>query len=791
MIRIDSFKGMTPAIEPRLLKAGTAAGAENCRLDTGSINPVKSVLIGDQFSDTTNSIYPVNSSLWKEFDEVNIVPIPSFIRDDDRYIYADGTGPRQGNASGDDFPLGVLAPTNALTASIIGTVYPPPITESLFLYPIGDSITKGTAGGDNFGFRDHLQDELTGNYDFVGEFSDPVSDPTYDVNHSGVDGDASTEMLVRVTANYDTYMSGVNGDNSIAIIHAGTNDIYDAGGGDGGDKVVTDAEIDTAVANVKSLVDFLHGKNPDVQVYVALIIPSTDNDWNANFVRFNTDLSVMLAAHTKTNLYEVDMHTAFTDVAGWATSLMADIWHPTDTGYQLMADMWSSAINTNVVAAPDDPDIIRTGIYVYTWVTDWNEESAPSEPSGPLDVLTGQGIQLTNFATPPVGHNITNVRIYRLVTGTAESAYQQLVDDLPISTTSHDDYLADDALLDIVLPSEGWDTPPDSLIGIIEYANNILIGFTEDEVYLSEPGFPHAWPYSHRLSNDIIGIANAGGAIFALTAGHPVLLTGSDPTMIQQSELPYDRPCVAERGIVSTQTGVVYPTNEGLFHLSADSGYLLTKGVYTREQWNKFDITNIIGFYYDDAYHAFFDDTPDALVFPLAEATGVTTVDVTSGMGYGTLDVVCGWADGETLFLLYDNISTGDADAFTLPHGTAILPAGDEILPAAPEETEGRWLFEFDSNSSDNGTFTYKTKTFYSDGYTYIGAIQLHCDTTVTVNIYTDGTLRQTIDISDNTVTPLTAGYLNRQFQFELISDTEIRPPFSAAKTIYELVQNG
>jgi hypothetical protein len=54
-----------------------------------------------------------------------------------------------------------------------------------------------------------------------------------------------------------------------------------------------------------------------------------------------------------------------------------------------------------------------TRIYVYTWVTDFGEESEPSPASAEIDWQAGETITLTGFASTPSGRTITKQRIYR------------------------------------------------------------------------------------------------------------------------------------------------------------------------------------------------------------------------------------------------------------------------------------------------------------------------------------------------------------------------------------------
>lgn len=67
--------------------------------------------------------------------------------------------------------------------------------------------------------------------------------------------------------------------------------------------------------------------------------------------------------------------------------------------------------------------------YLYTWVSDWNnEESIGSEPSVEVVVREGQVVTVSDIPTaPPTGNwNIRGVRLYRTVTGLNEAEYLRL-----------------------------------------------------------------------------------------------------------------------------------------------------------------------------------------------------------------------------------------------------------------------------------------------------------------------------------------------------------------------------
>lgn len=226
--------------------------------------------------------------------------------------------------------------------SINGTIF---VNQAKKLMPIGDSITKGSGDANNFSYRDHLQNSLgTSEYSFVGQYSDPSSDPIYSVRHEGIGGNKTSDVKSRINVALDTYLIAPNNAGSIILLHIGTNDAKTSGG-------ISDS---VAVQNVEDIINFINLHDTALQIYIALIIPSTSLTENAEFVTYNTALKIKLEALQATrNIVIVDMYAAINNHAlcTTLTDCYNDTLHPNDFGYQVMAEQWdaciSSTANTN------------------------------------------------------------------------------------------------------------------------------------------------------------------------------------------------------------------------------------------------------------------------------------------------------------------------------------------------------------------------------------------------------------------------------------------------------------
>lgn len=324
--------------------------------------------------------------------------------------------------------------------------------------------------------------------------------------------------------------------------------------------------------------------------------------------------------------------------------------------------------------------IERSSSYVYTRVTGWGEESAPSPPSAVVDVegtsTSGESVDVSVFAFPAyvggttysagqrvvdaaveyrslldsntgntpatsslywelVNNNMDIFRIYRTAVGTTGAEFQ-FVKEIPYATSTTNDAL-DDVDLGEVLPTVNWDAPPSGLRGLTQVSNGILAGYVGNTVHFSEPFVPYAFPsdYSVTIEHDIVSIEPHQDSLVILTTSIPYIVTGVDPANMSFSKLPYEQACVNSKGSISTPTGVFYPCPDGLFFVSQVEGRLITQDVYTKEQWQDlFLLTvpslgspevplgrDIISFFHDNKFVGLFDNTNEGIIFDFGTNT--------------------------------------------------------------------------------------------------------------------------------------------------------------------------
>ncbi len=247
--------------------------------------------------------------------------------------------------------------------------------------------------------------------------------------------------------------------------------------------------------------------------------------------------------------------------------------------------------------------------YVYTFVTAWGEESAPSPPSGVEDVYEGQTVTVGTEAPPTGDYNFSLKRYYRTVT-TSSGTYWMYVGESDVSVTSWVDDKTTTELGE-VLQTGNWDMPPEDLHGLISLPNGLMAGFSKNELCFCVPYQPHAWPVDYRYSmdHDIVAIGAISQDVVVTTSENPYLVTGIDPGGMTKAKLALNQSCSSKRSLVSMGYGVIYASPDGLIMIGGSSGAKnITENILTREQWQELNPSSMIGLQHDGKYYGFYDN---------------------------------------------------------------------------------------------------------------------------------------------------------------------------------------
>lgn len=246
--------------------------------------------------------------------------------------------------------------------------------------------------------------------------------------------------------------------------------------------------------------------------------------------------------------------------------------------------------------------------YVYTYVTDKGEESAPSPVSLPCSGKTDATWTITNLSPPPAGaYGVNRIRVYRTQTGqqgdTEFFFLREIVSTLDTTTDSGQ-------ALGEVMPTDGWLPPNSGMTCLTPMWNGMAAGIVAGAVRYCVPYKPYAWPVAYEsLPPDAkaVGLGRWGQSLVVLTTGQPFLVQGSSSDALQ--DVPIDNfgeSCISEPSIVSTGHGVCWASPDGLAYYGSNGAKLLTEGLMTRDDWQAINPTTIIGGYYEGAYIGFY-----------------------------------------------------------------------------------------------------------------------------------------------------------------------------------------
>lgn len=312
----------------------------------------------------------------------------------------------------------------------------------------------------------------------------------------------------------------------------------------------------------------------------------------------------------------------------------------------------NTAYNMGVPAPAAAPTLASAGgsgtaetrAYIYTYISTFGavlEESAPSPAATVSTFPTGATVTVSAFSTAPTtaaGYNITAIRIYRSVTSAASAQYL-FVGEVAVtpSTGAASGSFSDTvtaANLGVPVPSFTYTPPPAGLKGLIAMPNGILAGFTGNQVWFCEPYLPHAWPVAYMMTvgAPIVGLGVFGQSLVVCTTQTPYLITGSQPGAMSQEKIPLPEPCIAKKSITSDQFGVLYVSPNGLVSIAPGTQDVITRQLFTRDEWQEYVPTSMVGVVYQNMYIAFYQREQEkaALILMRGDTPPLITLDVAS-----------------------------------------------------------------------------------------------------------------------------------------------------------------
>lgn len=344
---------------------------------------------------------------------------------------------------------------------------------------------------------------------------------------------------------------------------------------------------------------------------------------------------------------------------------------------------------------------VTTRLYVYTFVTDFGEESEPCPISADINWQSGQTVTLSGFQAAPVGRAITKQRIYRSQSSNQAGTDLFFLEERAASTSNFVDTYAPDAFGE-VLPSRDYNQPPDDLTGLVALPNGMMAGFSGKELCFCEPFQPHAWPEKYRLTTafPIVGLGSYGTTVVAGTTGFPYVVSGNSPDSMIEEKIEVNLPCVNGRGLVDLGYSVAYPSNDGLVVVSNGGATVATDNLFTRPDWQRLTPGTIVSGQFTGRYFA---------SFLYLEADGETITE-----GTVAIDLT-----GQQPFVLRYPFRA-DAFHYDLPTGQLYYLVGDTV-------------YEFDALGQENEIMTWKSKRVVLPAPVSMGAILVESGTSETI----------------------------------------------------------
>lgn len=418
--------------------------------------------------------------------------------------------------------------------------------------------------------------------------------------------------------------------------------------------------------------------------------------------------------------------------------------------------------------------------YVYTYVTSFGEESAPSPPSAIVQALDGDTINITGMAAPPSPYDAYMsggyYYIYRTVTGTNETSFLY-VDKVNAGTANYSDSKDVLALGDELLTTD-WATPPTGLKGIVTLSNGSCAGFVGRTVYISEPYQPHAWPYSKRVDADIVALAPVSDATIVLTNEVPYIITGTSPQAMAVRKLDFDAPCVSAQSVAISRDTVVYASTDGLAAINSQGYSILTEPYMSKREWQLLAPETIHGVLWDQKYFCFFEGT---------RVVGDSYYSKRVLQNQDTR-IVAGYGFAQAGLLIFDprDPAVGMSTYRLFSNAIHYAPLTDRLYYY---DSATASICEWNGNPQDASKQEYRWVSGIQkmDYPCNLGAARVVADNyPVTFTLYAEGQQKAKVVVQNSETFRLPAGYMASEFQVWLESIYQVHS-VQVAETTWEI----
>jgi len=461
--------------------------------------------------------------------------------------------------------------------------------------------------------------------------------------------------------------------------------------------------------------------------------------------------------------------------------------------------------------------------YVMTYVDDHGAEGPPSEISpfvtrhaGQYSVVSGLDV-----STDP---NIVKKRLYRSVAGTAEDAFLYL-DEVANATTSYTDKKTD---AELVEPLDYYGNPPDDMEGLVLMPGGWMAAFKGKDLYYSKPFLPNVWSpeWNMTVEHDIVGLASSGNDLVVLTTGYPVLVTGSHPEILTQTELMQNQSCVSKESICQIKTTIAYASPDGIVMLQGGRADLVSEKYFKREDWQAWNPSGMAWDIHDKRLYGFRRTVKSLDASPAVDEGGGTVGLPCTAHGFSAGDVitlygtdnydatytVLGTSTANSIhvtasysaetFSARDRVFLGVSSfVFDFDEGLSALTTSDEIAVAIFSDLEDDTLYmNQDGTINSWGTGSGKTLTWKSAQFQFDYPVEFNCGrivapsypggTDLQLRLYANGVLQTTLYVLDETAFRLPSLRPERVWAVEVVSTVSV-DEVSIATSMAGLLNSG
>lgn len=290
-------------------------------------------------------------------------------------------------------------------------------------------------------------------------------------------------------------------------------------------------------------------------------------------------------------------------------------------------------ISSEPLAAPQPDDAAdysyqfarESRTYGITYVNSMGEESSMSVNPIPIDVdVNGSAsIQFFNPASNVTQYDVVSVRVYRGLalyenpiadlsdTDAPSASSFFLVDEIdyvPGSVTYVDNLNAED--IGEAYVDHSADMPIQGLENITMLDSGSLVASKGKHLWFSEPFNYHAWNCFMNFDYCIEAIGIVNRSIYLATNGQAYVLSDT----VNEKECRCCRtvatineptPISCKNSFVTTPTGVMFATNDGIVRITGEGMQYVSLGFYGTDQWGEWIPHNITAIYYKGSYFGF------------------------------------------------------------------------------------------------------------------------------------------------------------------------------------------